>query len=111
MSFDDACRLGRCDDFKGEIYQRQQEKWHRSGVYHTETHPPDATDSHTVHFEGLPKCTPIQLKHLLTEALRLLHADRQKIAKAYWGARGAQYSVKILSAALNFKIESKGETK
>ena len=68
--------------------------------------PPDSTHGHTVRFEGLPLCTPFQFKHLLTEALKMLQAKNEKIAQDYWGARGARYSVGILSAALNFTMQS-----
>ena len=72
--------------------------------------PVGAAETHTLVFSGLPKCTPLHFKTLLAEALKLKQAETEKIAQEYWGARGAQYSVKILSAALNFTIETKGET-
>tara|TARA_Y100001963_G_scaffold120207_1_gene167943 strand:- start:504 stop:842 length:339 start_codon:yes stop_codon:yes gene_type:complete len=112
MSFDDACRLGHGDEYKGEIYQRQEERWHRSGTYWADPpKPPDATESHLVEFAGLPACTPKQFKALLTEALSLLENKKTEIGKAYWGARGARASAEILRASLNFTIQSQGEEK
>jgi hypothetical protein len=109
MSFDDACRLGRCDEYKGSIYQKQQEEWRRSGKYWAETPaPPDASQSHLIEFSGLPACTPAQFKALLTEALGILEGQKTEIAKVYWGARGARASAKILQAATEFQILAKG---
>lgn len=109
MSFDDACRLGRCDEFKGSIHQEQQERWHRSGIYLAETPaPPDASKSHLVEFAGLPACTPTQFKALLTEALSLLESKKTEIGKVYWGATGARASAKILQAATEFQILATG---
>ena len=111
MSFDPEDRRALAQQINRETILSRYPKQEGSSGWGDAITPIDAADAHTVTFSGLPKCSPLQFKTLLTEALKMKQAERERIAKNYWGARGAQYAVKILSTALNFTIDSKGETK